>query len=238
MNLLLVHDNFDQLIFVIAVLILSIGGAIAEKLKRKLGGPTERPPMEGELRFPKPPVTGEGPARSTAPPARPVGRTAEQGEPPASPARPRPPAGAPAAPVRRPPPPPSPWSTPRRTEPRPTTGRPQPTTPGPRRQIPPPTPAPRRVPRPVEPAIPPVAAPSVIAEQLARRAAQLGPTVQVPGPVSTAGGPPRPPLQSAAAAPAPAFGGQWLGPTSITDLQRAIVLNEILAPPLALRDMD
>lgn len=201
--------GIQDLIWIVAILLLSIVGAIAEKLKR-MGGPKEPPE---EPRSPKPIRPPEPAPRPVQPqrarPQRPLPRAAETG-----PTRPR---GPGSRPVRPPAPPRAPMAQP--------VARPG-------------TPARPPAPAPVAPP-PRPAQPSLAVKDLSKvevegplLAKDLIQPITAQSPKATA-----PPAQKLpAAAIAPPVGS--FRDLSLAEVRRAIVLNEILGRPLALRPYD
>jgi len=224
--ILAVRDG-GELYYIIAILILGIVGAIADKLKNRMGGVDRE--RESRPEPPKPiarPQAGARPARPRTPQGRPILREG--------------PARAPAAPVRPPvrrpaPPPRRPMETPRRGVPdaaepvfqrapagpppaRPAaklgTLRPEPVRPA---KIPPPPPPEGR---PVQPH-----APTPVGRLTPRQVARIA---QVKETAHTLA---RPPI----AEPLDVGSFRQL---NLAEVRRAIVLNEILGPALALRQAE
>jgi hypothetical protein len=207
----------QELFYIIAILILSVGSAIFQKVRQKFEEPDEGRKPEPEKRIEmideRPPQRRASPAPPVRParPAAPMTREQPRRPPvrPMPPVRERPPSRQPAPPPARPardvgrmPP-----IEPRRT-------------PAPRPAAPVPRPRPAQPARPAAPARSAAAEVEFVGEPLRDtmqrrddvRAAGLPAAVERAKPVSVS-----------------------LGDMSMDDLRRAIVLKEILDPPVALR---
>ena len=210
--LLLAQDHgYGQLVYVIAILILSGLGALLEKLKNKQEQRTTSRPKPSEpsktapeqpARIPQPlgrvePLPPQGPAHS--PPAPPTVRREPAPLPPPRPVQSPPLAPSPVPTLRQPPP-------------------------VPRRPVVPP-PQPQKVPprRPIGEPKRPLPVPSV--------ASRLQPTIQAPEPPRV--------VSQTPAQPVPAQAKTAMGRRrrlSARELRRAVVLSEILQPPVSLRE--
>jgi len=215
-------DFSSELLYVIAILILAGIGAIADKIKQKMAGESKPPAKQpGPREVPRSEIRVEEPPRRPAPPR------------PAAPQRPQQQRQAPRPPVV--------WEAPQPRQPyRPQAPpRPRPATPRP----------------PQERRVQPEAAPTSAA---ARSVVSVAPTVA--GDVGALQGRPAPTQLAArqvgektglvserdvgppTARPAHAAevkhpGIEWLSLTR-ADLPRAVILSEILSPPIALREQD
>jgi len=215
---ILAVDDGAELFYVIAVLILAAVGAIVEKLKQKMGGsdaPKRTPPVPRRADRESPPPRPAAPSR---PAARPVQRPAA----PPRPAQRQAPAVRPAVPARplepgprRPPPPASPR-------------RPEPVEPMRRRALAESTEPPGRLEeRQIAPVDDEYELGRVSRKQLSSALLEDRPRVR-----QSVGGPAHPPV-------APSAGQVHIGSFTglgTAELRRAIVLYEVLGPPVALRD--
>jgi hypothetical protein len=216
------QDGGD-LLYVVAVVLFGVIGAIVNKLKEKSAGPPLNRKLGEDAASEEPPPTPRpGPAQPTRPISRPLPL-------PRPVIRENPPTGRPPAPTRPPVRPPiRPAAPPVQRPSQPTRGpavpagkvatqipRPQPARPPMK-----PTPAPPAAKQPSPPAQP------VPAASAKEDAIPVGKVVkgQVVG---------RSPAQAGSSL---MFGANLLAGIGRDELRRAIVLNEVLGPPLALRD--